>query len=253
MRSRRRSTTCTTPAPTSSPITQYLRPSPRHLPVDRWVRPEEFVELKAEAEQIGFLGVLAGPARALVVPRGAPLGAVDARQGTRAARRALASRRHLARLRAGGRLSAPPVASDAVHSAVRGGPARRYPRDHGTHQGRIEVRSEGARPHEADVAGLPDDPPLRPDVAVAHAPRLPRARCSSASASRSGSARATASRSPSGSSPACSPVCCSRSSSSAVAPSAPPTRRSRASPARSAPCCAAACAAAGSATRCPSP
>ena len=42
-------------------ITQYLRPSPRHLPVDRWVRPEEFVELKDEAEQIGFLGVLAGP------------------------------------------------------------------------------------------------------------------------------------------------------------------------------------------------
>ncbi|WP_349898629.1 lipoyl synthase [Parafrigoribacterium soli] len=42
-------------------ITQYLRPSPRHLPVDRWVRPEEFVEFKEEAEQIGFLGVLAGP------------------------------------------------------------------------------------------------------------------------------------------------------------------------------------------------
>ena len=42
-------------------ITQYLRPTPRHLPVDRWVRPEEFVELKAEAEEIGFLGVLAGP------------------------------------------------------------------------------------------------------------------------------------------------------------------------------------------------
>jgi lipoic acid synthetase len=42
-------------------ITQYLRPSPRHLPVARWVRPEEFVELKAEAEEIGFLGVLAGP------------------------------------------------------------------------------------------------------------------------------------------------------------------------------------------------
>ncbi|MGA0566056.1 lipoyl synthase [Rathayibacter sp. KR2-224] len=42
-------------------ITQYLRPSPRHLPVARWVRPEEFVELKAEAEAVGFLGVLAGP------------------------------------------------------------------------------------------------------------------------------------------------------------------------------------------------
>ncbi|MCU1524890.1 MAG: lipA [Microbacteriaceae bacterium] len=42
-------------------ITQYLRPSPRHLPVARWVRPEEFLEMKAEAEEIGFLGVLAGP------------------------------------------------------------------------------------------------------------------------------------------------------------------------------------------------
>jgi lipoic acid synthetase len=42
-------------------ITQYLRPSPRHLPVARWVRPEEFVELKEEAEAVGFLGVLAGP------------------------------------------------------------------------------------------------------------------------------------------------------------------------------------------------
>jgi lipoic acid synthetase len=42
-------------------ITQYLRPSARHMPVDRWVHPEEFVELKDEAEAIGFLGVLSGP------------------------------------------------------------------------------------------------------------------------------------------------------------------------------------------------
>ncbi len=42
-------------------ITQYLRPTPRHHPIDRWVKPQEFVELKAEAEEIGFLGVLAGP------------------------------------------------------------------------------------------------------------------------------------------------------------------------------------------------
>jgi len=42
-------------------ITQYLRPSPRHHPVERWVRPEEFVELRDEAEQIGFAGVLSGP------------------------------------------------------------------------------------------------------------------------------------------------------------------------------------------------
>ncbi|GAA3646141.1 lipoyl synthase [Nocardioides ginsengisoli] len=42
-------------------ITQYLRPSVRHHPVERWVKPEEFVELEAEAEEIGFSGVLSGP------------------------------------------------------------------------------------------------------------------------------------------------------------------------------------------------
>ncbi len=42
-------------------ITQYLRPSPRHHPVDRWVKPEEFVELSIAAEEIGFLGVMSGP------------------------------------------------------------------------------------------------------------------------------------------------------------------------------------------------
>lgn len=42
-------------------ITQYLRPSVRHHPVTRWVKPEEFVELKNEAEGIGYLGVLSGP------------------------------------------------------------------------------------------------------------------------------------------------------------------------------------------------
>ncbi len=42
-------------------ITQYLRPSVRHHPVERWVRPEEFVEMKEEAEEIGFAGVMSGP------------------------------------------------------------------------------------------------------------------------------------------------------------------------------------------------
>lgn len=42
-------------------VTQYLRPTPRHHPVDRWVKPEEFVELQKEAEAIGFAGVLSGP------------------------------------------------------------------------------------------------------------------------------------------------------------------------------------------------
>ncbi len=42
-------------------ITQYLRPSPRHHPVERWVKPEEFVELSDEAIALGFAGVMAGP------------------------------------------------------------------------------------------------------------------------------------------------------------------------------------------------
>jgi lipoyl synthase len=42
-------------------ITQYLRPSVRHHPVERWVRPEEFVELAEFATGLGFAGVLAGP------------------------------------------------------------------------------------------------------------------------------------------------------------------------------------------------
>ncbi|MDO8107991.1 lipoyl synthase [Isoptericola sp. b441] len=42
-------------------ITQYLRPSVRHHPVDRWVRPETFVALADEAERLGFAGVMSGP------------------------------------------------------------------------------------------------------------------------------------------------------------------------------------------------
>ena len=42
-------------------ITQYLRPSVRHHPVERWVKPEEFVEHAEFAEELGFAGVLAGP------------------------------------------------------------------------------------------------------------------------------------------------------------------------------------------------
>jgi lipoyl synthase len=42
-------------------ITQYLRPSVRHHPIDRWVPPEEFDELREEALELGFAGVMAGP------------------------------------------------------------------------------------------------------------------------------------------------------------------------------------------------
>lgn len=42
-------------------ITQYLRPTERHHPVERWVKPQEFVDISEEAEEIGFLGVMSGP------------------------------------------------------------------------------------------------------------------------------------------------------------------------------------------------
>lgn len=42
-------------------ITQYLRPSPRHHPVERWVKPQEFVDLANLAKKIGFKGVMSGP------------------------------------------------------------------------------------------------------------------------------------------------------------------------------------------------
>ena len=42
-------------------ITQYLRPSVRHHPVERWVKPDEFVELADVARELGFSGVMSGP------------------------------------------------------------------------------------------------------------------------------------------------------------------------------------------------
>jgi lipoic acid synthetase len=42
-------------------ITQYLRPSPRHHPVERWVHPEEFIALADFARELGFAGVMSGP------------------------------------------------------------------------------------------------------------------------------------------------------------------------------------------------
>ena len=42
-------------------ITQYLRPTLRHHPIERWVKPEEFVELQQEAVDLGFAGVMSGP------------------------------------------------------------------------------------------------------------------------------------------------------------------------------------------------
>jgi len=42
-------------------ITQYLRPSVTHYPVQRWVKPEEFIALQTKALELGFAGVMSGP------------------------------------------------------------------------------------------------------------------------------------------------------------------------------------------------
>ena len=42
-------------------ITQYLRPSLRHHPVERWVEPAEFDDLATVARDLGFAGVMSGP------------------------------------------------------------------------------------------------------------------------------------------------------------------------------------------------
>lgn len=42
-------------------VGQYLQPSPKHAPVARFVPPEEFDEIAAEARALGFLSVAAGP------------------------------------------------------------------------------------------------------------------------------------------------------------------------------------------------
>lgn len=42
-------------------VGQYLQPSPKHLPIDRWVTPEEFARLKAYGESLGIRHVESGP------------------------------------------------------------------------------------------------------------------------------------------------------------------------------------------------
>ena len=42
-------------------IGQYLRPTPKHLPVVRYVPPAEFDELRAEGLALGFKHVESGP------------------------------------------------------------------------------------------------------------------------------------------------------------------------------------------------
>jgi len=40
---------------------QYMQPTPQHLPIERYVHPDEFAEFKRQGEQMGFKNVQAGP------------------------------------------------------------------------------------------------------------------------------------------------------------------------------------------------
>lgn len=42
-------------------IGQYLQPSPKHAPIDRWVHPDEFRFLREQGEALGFGSVFSGP------------------------------------------------------------------------------------------------------------------------------------------------------------------------------------------------
>jgi lipoyl synthase len=42
-------------------VTQYLQPTQRHLPIDRYVHPDEFAEWKTLAGRLGFVHVESGP------------------------------------------------------------------------------------------------------------------------------------------------------------------------------------------------
>ncbi|MBB3115006.1 lipoyl synthase [Corynebacterium bovis] len=42
-------------------VTQYLRPTSMHHPIERWVKPEEFMEHSEYARELGFGAVMSGP------------------------------------------------------------------------------------------------------------------------------------------------------------------------------------------------
>ena len=42
-------------------IGQYLQPSPKHTPIDRWVHPDEFAWLREQGEALDFGSVFSGP------------------------------------------------------------------------------------------------------------------------------------------------------------------------------------------------
>ena len=85
-------------------ITQYLRPSPRHLPVDRWVRPEEFVSSRRRPRRSA--SSVCSPVRSCARRTERVSGPSRCTRRGASCPRARPPRRRLARLRAGGGLAA---------------------------------------------------------------------------------------------------------------------------------------------------
>jgi len=50
-------------------VGQYLRPSPKHAPVERYVTPQQFAEFERAGMALGFSFVGIRPTRALELPR----------------------------------------------------------------------------------------------------------------------------------------------------------------------------------------
>jgi len=95
-------------------ITQYLRPTPRHHPVERWVKPAEFIELKEEAEDLGFAGVMSGPL-------------------VRSSYRAGRLYRQAIEQRSGDSRGEDPPRPQRQHSGFLSGAQKPYAAEHGTH------------------------------------------------------------------------------------------------------------------------
>ena len=67
-------------------IGQYLRPSPEHLPVERFYHPDEFAEMREEAMALGFKHVESGPLVRSSYHARDQVPDADARRAARAAR-----------------------------------------------------------------------------------------------------------------------------------------------------------------------
>ncbi len=66
---------------------QYMRPTKNHLPVQRFVTPEEFLRYRDIGMEMGFLRGRLRPAGALQLPRRARAGAQQRRAGSERAAR----------------------------------------------------------------------------------------------------------------------------------------------------------------------